>query len=108
VVVTAAEPVVLLASSVAAVDRTSELQTYPPDLGAGTPNSDADFSFRVSAESGGDPGAQPVTQPESAQNDDLPALALLLLAIAAVVVSALSGLGGGARRRARRGCHDEE
>jgi hypothetical protein len=108
VVVTAAEPVELLASSVAAVDRTNELQTYPPDLGAGTPNSDADFSFRVSAESGGDPGAQPVTQQESAQNDDLPAFALLLLAIAAVVVSALSGLGGGARRRARRGNSSEE
>lgn len=107
VVVSAAQPVQLLASSVAEADRTNELQTYPPDLGTGTPNSDAQFSFRNSSEPGddpgGDPGAQPARQPGSAQDDDLPALALLLLAVAAIVVSALSGLGGGARRRARRG-----
>lgn len=108
VVVTAAEPVQLLVSSVAAVDRTNELQTYPPDLGAGTPNSDAEFSFRVGAESGADPRAQPIAQPGSARNDDLPALGLLLLAVAAVVISALSALGGGARRRARRDNPDEE
>jgi hypothetical protein len=115
VVVTATRPVELLASTVAEVDRTNELQTYPPDLGAGTPNSDAEFSFRVGAGTGqpgasaGDGhGAQPATQADSAPNDDLLALGLLLLAVAAIVVSALSVLGSGARRRARRGASRQE
>ena len=111
VVVSAAEPVQLLASSVAELDRTNELQTYPPDLGTGTPNSDAEFSFRIGeqvGQPGESPGAQPATQSGGAQNDNLVALGLLFLAVAAIVISALSGLGGGARRRARRGASRQE
>jgi hypothetical protein len=102
VVVSADPGVELVTTTVATVDRTNELQTYPPDLGATTPNSEATFSFRLSSAvaSGAPSGA---SQPGAAANVDLPAAGLLLLVVAAVVVSVLSGLGRGSRRRERRG-----
>jgi hypothetical protein len=102
VIVTADPGVDLVSSSVATVDRTNELQTYPPDLGASTPNSEAAFSFRIDA-AGASHTPSSAPGHTGAATDDLPALGLLLLAAAAVVVSVLSGLGGRPRRRARRG-----
>jgi hypothetical protein len=104
VIVTADPGVDLVSSSVATVDRTNELQTYPPDLGASTPNSEAAFSFRIDAAGASDaPSSAPGLGGGGAATDDLPALGLLLLAAAAVAVSVLSGLGGRSRRRPRRG-----
>jgi len=100
VVVAPGVAVELLESSVAAVDRTNELQTYPPDLGASTPNSQAEFRFRI-MDTAASPGASVADGPAAAASDDLLAVGLLLLAVLAVVGSAVVGVSG-SRRRARR------
>jgi len=103
VVVTTAGTAELTSSTVAQIDRTDELQTYPPDLGATTPNSEAEFSFRIVTGEEGEPGSAAATPPRSAVSDDLLALGLVLLAVVTVVVSVLVGLTRGrAGTRARR------
>jgi hypothetical protein len=103
VVVSADPGVELVTTTVATVDRTNELQTYPPDLGASTPNSEATFSFRLNSAAASGAPSGTTTQPEAGANVGLPAVGLLLAVAAAVAVSVLSGLGRGARRRERRG-----